>query len=77
MQIAILKNSFRDGGCTFGLRGQGHVLRLHVSSKARIFLGRQICRNQFFSATNAQAAGSRVFDGYSGVAQFADDRAQV
>ena len=39
MHEAILEDVFRDQADAFGLRGEGHVLGLHVGGEAGILLG--------------------------------------
>src|SRR5258705_9654960 len=47
VEVAILKDSFGDDGGPFGLRGEGHVLGLHVGGEAGIFFGGDVDGDKF------------------------------
>ena len=66
--------SVMSGGA-FGLRCQGHVLRLHVRGEARIFLGSDIGSDKFRGAADTQCRAVDAFDRNTGLLEFGDDGA--
>src|SRR5712671_7354025 len=54
MEVAVLEDGFGDGGSSFGLGGEGHVLGLHVGGEAGIFLGGDIGGDKFFCRANPE-----------------------
>src|SRR5260370_20669563 len=77
VEEAVLKDGFGDDGGAFGLRGQGHVLRLHVGGEAGIFLSSDIGSDKFGGPADTQCGVVDAFDGNTGLLEFSDDGAQV
>ena len=61
----------------FGLRGQCHVLRLHVRGKAGILFGGHIGGNEFVAIVNANGGRIKNFDRHARSLQLGDDGAEM
>ena len=77
VQETIFKNSFVDDGSAFGLRGQRHILRLHVGGEAGILFGGDVGGDKFSYAVDAQLSRTSLLNRHARFAQFADNRAEM
>jgi len=74
---AVFENGLGNGGDAFGLRGERHVLRLHVSGEARVFFGGDVGGDESSNTTHAELQGRGFFDGNASVTKPGDDRSEV
>jgi len=61
---AVLKDVFRNDGSPLGLRGQGHILRLHVGREAGKFFCTDIGRDKLVTVGHTHGIGSGL-DAYA------------
>ena len=77
VEETVLKNSFGDDGGSVGLRGEGHVLGLHVGGEAGVFLGGDVGGDEFVAVVNADGGMVTNVDGNADGLQLGDDGAEV
>ena len=77
VQETIFENSFGDSRSALGLRGQSHVLRLHVCGEAGIFLGGDVGGDEFVAVVDAKSGVIENFNGDAGGLQLGDDGVEV
>src|SRR6267142_1981104 len=77
MEVAVLEDSFGDDGSSFGLRGEGHVLGLHVGGEAGIFLGGDVGGDKCFCRPDTERRFIKNVGMDSRLLQLGNDRAEM
>ena len=76
MHEAVFEDVFGDGGCAFGLGGEGHELGLHIGREAGVFFGGDVSCFELATAADADVVGADV-DAYAALLEFGDECAEV
>src|SRR5277367_4432630 len=77
MHEAVLEDVLSYDRSTLSLRGQRHVLRLHVGSEAGILFRRNIRSLQITLAANANLILAKNLDSSASLLKLGDDRAEM
>ena len=77
MHKAVFEDVFLHQADALGLRGQRHILRLHVGREAGILFGRNVDGAQRAIAAHAESVRAECFDARSGLFKLGDDRAEM
>ena len=77
MHEAVFEDVLCHEADALGLRGQRHVLRLHVGGEAGVFFGGDVGRLESAVGSNADRIGTEDVDACSGLFKLGDDCAEM